>query len=419
MEEISLVEAGFYNKLRCSEGFINKKLLSAAKLHFFKTSFHALNDIKRLSKITIRKVLNEKSIIIIGDCIKDSYLQQLTEFEDFVYEKYIGKKIVLFYGNCHTGAVKKYLQTSMEFDEKYEIYPLKEIQEVKTPSYFDHPVFQVCDVFIHQSIWKKNRYGEEYASENVISKLSNNCQIIAMPNVYHLPCCLFPQYYEAKELKHNNQTYFFRDMIIDNGLRQGKTIKQIAEQYYDYRFGEKFIQEEYKKFIKTVRKREQEWDIKVADFIEANIKDKPLFYEMNHPTNYLIRLYATGILTILLRESVSMGEITDYKMDTYQMPFLTEVQKALGLQYSTLNTEIRTTGVKLRKIPMNIEEYVKEYYATVWVCGEFEELINKKSKRLYNILKIENFFLKAFSKIKTLSKKHIFDILRRGRSRSK
>ena len=253
---------------------------------------------------------------------------------------------------------------------------------MKSADYFNHPVFKASDVFIHQSIWKKNRYGEEYASENVISRLRPDCQIIAMPNVYHLPKCLFPQYYEAQELRYDNATYFFRDRIIDEGIQQGKSLKQIAEQYYEYHFDKMSIKEGYKNFLETLRKREQEWDVKVADFIDENIKEQMIFFEMNHPTNFLIKHYAINILNVLLcGKPYSVEELKNYKMDTYQMPLLTEVQKALGLKYSTIDQEIRTTGTKLRRIPMTIEEYVKEYFASVWICGDFEEAINKKVQR--------------------------------------
>lgn len=389
----------FYTKISGNDGILSQIILNSKKLHFFRTSFSELNDTEILSKKVIDSILKENSLLFLGNEVKNSSLSKLIEFENFIYEKYVGKKIVLLYGNCHTGAVKRYLETSKEFNTDYAIYPIKEIQEVKNADYFDLPVFQVCDVFIHQCIQKKNRYGERFASENVISKLNSTCKVIAMPNVYHLPCCLFPQYYDATELRYNNRTYFFRDKIIDDGLKQGKTLTDIARHYYDYKFDNELITENFYKFLDKVRKREQEWDIKVADFIETNIRAHSLFYEMNHPTNYLIKFFAKGILSILYGCNYTIGDVKDYKMDTYQMPMLTAVQSALQLDYSSFEEELRTTGVKLRSIPMDINEYIREYYAALWICGEFDAKTSKKSKILFRLYRLENIYLKVIGKI--------------------
>lgn len=378
--------------LESSEGLLNKKINDVPKLLFYKTSNFEINNLNEITSNVIFMVKNKKALLIVGNGVDCIY--SLVEFEDYIYEKYLGKKIVLFYGNCHTGIVKKYLETSIEFKERYEIYPLKEIQEVDNIAYFDISVMKYCDVFIHQSIWEKNRYGEEYSSENIIKKLNPQCVVIAMPNLYHMPCCLFPQYYDATELRYKKQTYFFRDFIIDEGLKKGYSLKKISIEYYKYNFDSKIIEQEYKDFIEKVRNRECEWDIKVADFIESHIKEIPLFYEMNHPTNFIFKYYAYKLLNILICGKYTIGEVEEYKLDVYQMPLLTVVKDALGLKYSTLNQNIRETGVKVRNVPMDIREYIKEYFSVIWICDDFKVEQRIRSKVCYYIYKIQDLFLK-------------------------
>lgn len=400
--DISTVDSriNIIKNLGVKNGYIERRIMQASSLYFYNSSFDRFNNIQRMTEEIVLDIKKNNAFLIVGK-VDSSILSFLSEFEDYVYDHYVGKKIVVFYGNCHTGAVKRYLQTSKEFIENYDIYPVKEIQDVKDPSYFELPVFKVCDVFVHQSIWKKNRYGEQYASENVISKISKPCKVIAMPNVYHLPCCLFPQYYEAKELRYNNQTYFFRDSIIDEGIKQKKCLNEIARKYYETEYDKATILGDYSRFLSTLKKREKDWDISVSSFIESNIKEHQLFYEMNHPTNFLIKYYAEELLKIILQDNYSIGELENYKMDTYQMPMLPSVQSALGLKYSSLNSELRTSGIKLRNLPMDINEYVKEYYACIWMSGEFDLLTRIRSKFMFLEYKIES---KLFSRPKSCTK---------------
>ena len=370
-------------------GYVDKKIFESSKVFYYKTYQKELNNIETITSNVVKEIRENGAYLVVGNSQSISKQNELVEFEEFVYEKYLGKDIVILYGNCHTGAVKRVLQSCKAFNMKYEIYPLKEIQEVSDSSYFESPVFRVCDVLIHQSIWEKNRYGKEYASSNIISKVKDTCKIIAMPNVYHLPICLFPQYYEKTELRYKNQTYFFRDKIIDEGIEAGKSLKQIAREYYEYKFDQKKICEDYFKFINKVREREKEWDISVADYINANIKTTLLFFEPNHPTGCLFNYYANIILKILGITNYEVDTIDNaVEMDSYQMPFLTEVGKALDIEYSTKGAEIRSTGVKIRKVKMDIQEYVNQYYASLWMCGEYgikNQIISKVMWLLYRI----------------------------------
>lgn len=47
----------------------------------------------------------------------------LEEFTDYIYYKWLDRKLVLLHGNCHMEVVKAYLESSDKFLNKYAIYP--------------------------------------------------------------------------------------------------------------------------------------------------------------------------------------------------------------------------------------------------------------------------------------------------------
>ena len=166
-----------------------------------------------------QKRADKSAMLVIPDTYKElSFIEEneYKEFEDYIFSRYFGKKTVVVYGNCHTTVISDYLENCAEFKQEYILYRIKPIQTIDDTGYFDHPIFRYCDVFVHQSIQLKNRYGEEYASENIVKRLKPECRVISIPNVYGLPVCFFPQYIRDTEYKNEvGITVFFRDSLLD------------------------------------------------------------------------------------------------------------------------------------------------------------------------------------------------------------
>lgn len=309
------------------------------------------------------------------------------------------KKKVVVYGNCHTTVFSKYLQNCKEFNDEYIIFPMKAIQEVKDCTYFDMPIFKTCDVFIHQSIRDNNRYGKEYASSTLIAKLKPDCKVISIPNVYHLPTCLFPQYTEDTELCYKGGTFFFRDRVIDEQIKEGRSLQYIINGYHNYTFEKNQIKKQFQKFIENVKYREEEWDIKISDYIQNYYRTHNLFYDPNHPRNFLLRYYAKKTLEILLDRKFTIDELEDFTLDSYEMPLHASVAVALELKYFTIQQEIRKTGAKVVIGPMYLEQYIKQYFSMLWLCNDFSVLINMKSRCLFRYYKVVNFCKRGIRKI--------------------
>lgn len=339
-----------------------------------------LNDLKNKSV-----VLNKGKILIPNIKEIQQKLEDLgyTEFDDYILEEYYDKKLVVIYGNCHTTAITDLLLQCEEFCKKYAIYRIIPVCDIHSPKYFDHPVFRNCDVFLHQSIRRQNRYGEKYASEYVIKKLKTDCKVIAIPNVYHLPMCFFPQYMEKKEFKlYTQRTIFFRDGLIDEIFSRGGNIGQIYKKYLDeHLYSDEELQEKFDLFIDKVKMREKDWDIKVCDFILENYQKHQLFYDPNHPTVYFFKYIVKECLKLLSIEYDENGidKLEAIPFESYEMPICACVKSYFNMTYP--DKILRKYGIKLKNEPMDLKSYIKQYIAYEW---QNEEL--SKMKRIKSLL---------------------------------
>lgn len=282
----------------------------------------------------------------------------------------INKKIVILYGNCHMQALYKLLNSSLSFNEKFVLYDIPYIQTIKNPAFFELPIFNECDVFIHQAIQINNRYGREFASENIIKKLKPSCKVIAIPNIYHLPKFYFPQYLEEPEykwgIKNNKGTFTFRDRLIEDALRKGKSLRNIVDIYKDVNYEIDYIKTNYENFKEKILKREKDWDIKVSEFIDENITKSKLFFDPNHPRPIVIRYIAEQVL---IKLGVVNNDLSkkDFLLDSFEMPICASVIAYFGLDSSMIDEKIRVnSNNKFTLCPLNLKFYVFQYFCMVW-----------------------------------------------------
>lgn len=347
--------------------YVYKPELFHRKEWFEGKSFISITQLTEAAANTIK--INKDNIIVIPDRIDFEEIQifNLTEFEDYIYERFVYKPIVIIYGNCHTEAISDYLMLCPEFCEQYALYRIRPIHTIENSTYFNHPIFKHCDIFIHQSIRLKNRYGEAFASENVIKFLKPECKIISIPNVYQLPECFFPQYLRGNELKsRSGTTLFFRDSILDSYARKGIKWKKAYKLYItEKHFESNDLNKALNDFFEKVELREKDWDIKCLDYIKKNFKQFQLFYDPNHPTEQFIYYLAEEILKFLdIKFDSTLRFAKVRSLSTYEMPILPEVKSYHGMtfEYKTM----RLAGNKIKSSDMDIRSYVAQYLSCAW-----------------------------------------------------
>lgn len=293
-----------------------------------------------------------------------SYLETefgLVEFEDFEYMTTYNKKIAIIYGNCHARSVKSFLTQIPEFNKLYGCYPLNPICEIDKEINFSTKAFEKCSLFIHQSIRCNNAYGPEFASENLLKRLSSECKIISIPNLYQLPMFLFPQVdmHESETVHENLVLFSKKDKFIDAVCKE-KSIEDIEKMINDeFLISHEEIRIAYMDFIDKVRTREKEWDVKIADFLVENMTKMQLFYDPGHPTPVVIR-YVVGKILEKLNLIFDVSKIHGEVMAWGEIPVYKSVVKALNLEWEQEYLRFYD-GSKLNNNAMDLNEYIRQY----------------------------------------------------------
>lgn len=360
-------------------GIIGEKVLIQYYNHYRITAFFDNHKEGDFQGYPIQKPFYKKeTFIIVASNLYFEIRKQLLdmgyrEFQDFVPYQIFGKNIAIAYGNCHIGAVKGYLERNKEFCEKYGIYPLPLIQNMFEELEIEK-ILSYCDLFIHQSIRKENRYGTKYASENMINYLPTSCKIVSIPNLYGLPKCFFPQI-EVSTKKVGLFSFLSGDEInVEKWVQEGKTKQEI--QAYMERGGvytEDEILQMWKSFQEKLLVREEEWDIKISDYIFKHYKTKRLFYDLFHISDELVKEIAKRLLAHLGYEGAVLQD-APCKLDSGEVFLYRDVRDALGVEYEQEFIRIYAKNSSLTDKEMNLEEYVNQLYDYI----VFKNQINNK-----------------------------------------
>ncbi|MCI8598689.1 MAG: hypothetical protein HFJ10_09655 [Lachnospiraceae bacterium] len=284
-----------------------------------------------------------------------------SEFADFIPYQIFGKKMAIAYGNCHIDAVKAYLENKKAFAQDYGFYPFPGIQEMDLLENYER-VLPYCELFLHQSIRKENKFGEKCASEAMMKYLSKGCQVISVPNLYRMPECFFPQQ-RLDNRKGLRGVFYFcsgEDENVRKWIREGRTEEDIKG--YMVKGGvykKEEILNKWEQFQEKLLKREEEWDIKISDYIFANYKSKKLFYERVHISNFLVKEIAARILKYMgYDEEIPLD--LPYFLDSHEMFIYEDVVNALELEFKQRYIRVTQKCYSLNQYAMDIEEYIHQ-----------------------------------------------------------
>lgn len=286
-----------------------------------------------------------------------------SEFADFVPYQIFNRKMAVAYGNCHMRAIKEYLERDKELAGDYGFYPFPMIQEMcLLPNH--ELVLSHCELFIHQSIRKENKYGEIYASQSMILHLPGKCRVISIPNLYGMPECFFPQQ------KHNVDAKDIRglareDVKVAEWINEGKTkeeIKTLITGGGVYQRQE--ILDLWDNFQNKLYAREKEWDVKISDYIMKNYKTQKLFYERLHISHALVKEIASRTLQYMGYRGVIPYELP-LSLDYREMFIYQDVMEALDLQFDQRYIRLSQKTYPYDKCQMDIDAYI--YLMCNWI----------------------------------------------------
>ena len=345
--------------------------------------FHGKRIYKLEEKIEELKIKKNKVIVCathnVYKEIKNTLEKiGLLEFEDFIWFMDIGKKIAVIYGNCHMSVLSKYLSKNNYFIQEYTIKTFLVFQKEKTPPV---SLLKKCNLIILQDIRKENKNG--LLSVNEIDEIiSPKCKKIIVPNLFGLNL-FFPQA-QSPYIDKSMQNIRFIDSIqngpinwmigwhddfIEKGLTAGKDASNIAIEILENNvFKNNEIRDNFNKRIDKLKEREKKCNIKISDFILDNYREKLLFYDPWHPTNYIIEEKCRRILDLLgIKEDNFESES---HLDCREIFIYGCVRKELGLVFEQTVIRKNTCSGTLYNRGITLNEYIKQY--KIWISRNLE-----------------------------------------------
>lgn len=305
----------------------------------------------------------------------------LQEFVDFLPQQLYQKKMMFLIGNCHLEIIADMLQENTYFNQQFGIYTTALADSLGGDDPIEmqldrwNNMIAYADVILHQDIREENPYGY-YFSSNYIHKMCRaDCLDITMINIYGLGKIYYPWAVEYNPNNPRNKGWAFgcfptADTILDKLIREGKNVGQIMEIVNDENL---YSTEELENNVRTLfdkyKKREENCDIKIVEYIEKNYKDTLLFWDEKHPVNDVLYEKTKQILLLM-----GISHIEKYSQDNcrtskgYQLPIYPAIMKKLKLKFPISLEQIRTKKeCNLSDRDMNLEEYIRQY---IFWCGD-------------------------------------------------
>lgn len=287
----------------------------------------------------------------------------LIEIEDFIPYNLFNKKIAIIYGNCHTRVIKKYLESSHKFSNIYGFYDFDTIYSFNFGSYLEESVLKNCDLFIYQYISKEYK-GYKLSTDYILEHLNRDCKKINIPNLFGLGKMFFPQStsnpYNKIYKSELNGLFWYGDENIIKFMENNISINKIIHSLKKNIYSKNYILLNFNTVFKKLIDKEKYWDIKISHFIKKNYKKKLLFYDIGHPTNYLLKKIAKEVLRILnIYDKIQI--IDGINLDIHQMPIYPCVRKCLKLKFKTKKLRCTFPVEEFRYRKLTFEDYIREY----------------------------------------------------------
>lgn len=311
-------------------------------------------------------LLNIKIVVAVSDKKYPEKKRQLEalgykEFDDFIGYRMYGKKICVINANCYLFFIKRYLNENSEFRKYYGIYPTPPIHDNPDHAVGDN-VLRHADLYIHQDIRNENTYGYKLSDEYTLSKISRGCKTVCIPNFVHMLGGFYPTVTGKNYTNVNGETMCLDDWLINEAYDiYGNNVDNIMYYIASYQFDEADIRKRFDEMVAKWRQREQNWDIKIVDFILNNYRNHYLFEDTTHPADYL--------QTEICRRLLAHLGISDINKDiTYHMGCAMEIfmwpqiKNILGINWRKDKVRIYTKDYCYHDgRPITMKEYIQEY----------------------------------------------------------
>lgn len=297
-------------------------------------------------------------------------------------------KNCLIYGNCQIEPLRAILESDRHFAEQYQFLDLNPVHLLNSDDVPDlEAKITQADLFIYQLVSDGYQGVEQFGTDYLCSRLPKTAKAISIPGAY------FTGYHPAminfKDGEGNKITEpcDYHDVnllyLFDRGTSVRETLSIIQQADF---YQPQYVLNNLDSTLKELRRREEQVDIGISEFIASNYRQYKLFHTMNHPGIVIISYLVDRILQHLklpstgnLQQWLQRDEVLDYT----DFPLYPSVTKGLGIKFSDRQQyNIRGEVLSLKQalelffafyeqnpelVKLNIIQHQEKYAVTV--CG--------------------------------------------------
>lgn len=324
--------------------------------------------VKGPSEFPVRKNMqfDSKIVIAVSDADYPARKTQLEtmgyrEFDDFIGYRMYAKKVCVINANCYLSFIKRFLNENTEFRKVYGIYPLPAIHENKF-NYIGDNILAHADLYIHQDIRPDNVFGYKFSDEYTLSKLKSDCKSICIPNFVGMLDGFYPTVTGQMYNNVNGEPMCFDDWLINEAYQKyNGNIENIMFYIMQYYFDDEDIIRRFNTMVLKWRERENNWDVKVVDFIMDNYQKIPLFEDISHPAECLQHEICRRLIKLI--GCADTNKFTHYHMGCCMEIFMwPQVKEILEIKWSKEQIRLYTKDYCYHDgQPITMKQYVEEY----------------------------------------------------------
>lgn len=284
-----------------------------------------LKKVLGLSSTNVKTESNENDVV--SPKLKENLS---TAKADTQSSKPVVKKKYSVYGNCQANPLGNILQTNAEFAESWEFVPFpKPSFELRQGDWEDiEKLLGELDLFITQNVGESHGI---FASSNLANHLKAGGKVVRIPNAYfsgYMPEVVYFRAGEPHVTKFcdyhdaNFLAFFMEDPV--NAVQKAVDAATDKSQYT-----QEFVLANAMASINELKRREEECDVTVSDYIEQNWRNDILFYSMNHPKRKVLSHIASNVLGLLGQKSRDLKG--DYEhLDNTRLPVYESIRAILN-----------------------------------------------------------------------------------------
>lgn len=247
---------------------------------------------------------------------------------------------IVFIGNCQAQAltqISHYLGLNAEL---VIVPPVFDLGAFNTP--------EIKDKIYSADLVFSQRVNDDYPAEFVrpsVLRAELGDKVVIWPNIYfdgYFPGVRYVYAQSGGKVTGPLSDYHF--LQIQKSYKDGASPEAAWEAFIGTQPSEILPADPVGDSIANLRHREQDVDITMSDFIEANASRSKLFYSMNHPTDEVLQ----EALRRMVAHSKSDIQVPDYdparlagypySLNEIDLPILPFVQQRYGMPLSPIDT---------------------------------------------------------------------------------